>query len=180
MEMNFVQIPDIVESQYLQMISLKTAALIEKSMFIGATYAEADPSLFKLISDYAINLGMAFQIKDDYLGSYGDEEKTGKPVDGDIKDGKKTMLLLRALAQANPSQRTFLKSTVGKEGITATEVNRVREIFKETNAIEYCDDLVTNHTRHALAALDGLENAMDSTRLDIFRELARYNVIREK
>ncbi|MFX1492762.1 MAG: polyprenyl synthetase family protein, partial [Promethearchaeota archaeon] len=95
-EMDMVNREDISISDYISMISLKTSALIEKSLLIGANYANINETNIKLLSNYGINLGIVFQMIDDILGTFGDEKVTGKPTDGDIREGKKTCLLIEA------------------------------------------------------------------------------------
>jgi len=100
-EIDMVNQKNISISDYIDMIALKTGALIEKSMLIGANYARLDEKYKNFLSIYAINLGIIFQIIDDILGTFGDEKVTGKPTDGDIREGKKTCLLIHALASLN-------------------------------------------------------------------------------
>ena len=95
-EMDMVNKEELTIDDYINMISLKTGALIEKSLLIGANYANVDETNVKLLSNYGVNLGIVFQIIDDVLGTFGDEKVTGKPTDGDIREGKKTCLLIEA------------------------------------------------------------------------------------
>ncbi|MHA1791425.1 MAG: polyprenyl synthetase family protein [Promethearchaeota archaeon] len=180
MEMNFVQIPEITEEQYLKMVSLKTGALIEKALLIGATFATANEKTMSLLSDYAINFGKAFQIKDDNLGTFGDESQTGKPSDGDIKDGKKTLLLLKAIEKASSSQLAFLKEHVGHPGVSESDVNEVRKIFEETGARDYCNDKVKEFSESAINSIEKLGNSMDDEQKEVLISLIKYNMLREK
>nr|MDO8115801.1 polyprenyl synthetase family protein [Candidatus Sigynarchaeota archaeon] len=180
MEMNFVQIEDVTEAQYLKMVSLKTGALIERSLLIGAAFARASESARNILSTYATNLGIAFQIKDDILGSFGDEQKTGKSSDGDIKDGKKTLLLLKALEKAQTSDRAFLASTVGKEGISKPEIDRVRSIFSTSGAVAYCEEKIKQSTGSALQAIDALDGIMKDNQRKALKGLVDFNLKREK
>nr|MDO8108655.1 polyprenyl synthetase family protein [Candidatus Sigynarchaeota archaeon] len=180
MEMNFVQVPSVTEAQYMKMVSLKTGALIEKSLLIGATYGEASEDSKALLSTYAINLGKAFQIKDDILGTFGDAQKTGKPTDGDIKDGKKTLLLLKAIEKAKAVDKAFLKKTLGQPGITADQVDKVRKIFKDSGAEDYCARKIAEHSDMANVANDKLGNVMKTEQKDALKALVKYNLDRDK
>ncbi len=180
MEMNFVQIRTVSEAQYMKMVSLKTAALIEKSLLIGAAFARASNSSRSALSTYARNLGIAFQVKDDILGSFGDEKKTGKPSAGDIKDGKKTLLLLNALEKAKKADQDFLKSTVGKEGISPAEIARVRSIFSGSGAVAYCEGLIKKCSDAAVNAMDSLDCIMRQDQRAALKGLVESNIIREK
>ncbi len=123
----------------MKMQELKTATYtIEGPLHIGALLVGANEEELELLSDYAIPLGIAFQIQDDILGIFGDEKKLGKPVGSDIKEGKKTLLMLKALESANEDDKSFIKSRLGKPVITADDVKRFQRIIKETGALEYC------------------------------------------
>ncbi len=131
----------ITEADYLDMISNKTSALFEKSILIGAALADPSEKLRLELSEFALSLGNAFQIRDDILGIFGDSKKTGKSSDSDIREGKKTLLILYA------SNESKISDLYGKKGITTKEINEVRQIIKDSGALEktrykaneYCD-----------------------------------------
>ena len=180
MEMNFVQLPDVNEKQYMKMISLKTAALIEKALLIGGTYAKASQDQMGLLSSYAINLGNAFQIKDDLLGSFGDESKTGKPSDGDIKEGKKTLLLLKSIEKASPDELGFLKQKLGAKDMTENDVEKVREIFTSSGAVDYSENMIEHYSTEAIKAINSLGDSLKPAQASIFKALVDFNLHREK
>jgi geranylgeranyl diphosphate synthase type I len=180
MEMNFVQIPEVNEAQYLQMVSLKTGSLIEKAMLIGATLAQSGDAEKAAVSKYAIALGMAFQIKDDILGSFGDAVKTGKPTDGDIKEGKKTLLLLKAIQQVGDDERLFIENIAGQEGIGGEDVDRVRDIFTSSGAVQYCMEKIGAYSEEAGAAIDSLEGDMKDDQRELLKAMVQYNQDRDK
>ena len=87
----------------------KTAAYtIERPLHIGAACANASPELLQGLSDYGVNLGIAFQLRDDLLGVFGDSTKTGKPSGEDLREGKRTQLLADALEHLRPSEHLSL------------------------------------------------------------------------
>jgi len=121
---------------------LKTASYtIEGPLQIGALLAGANNEQLKTLSDYAIPLGVAFQIQDDILGMFGDEQKVGKPCDSDLKEGKQTLLILKALEKASQEQKDIIKSALGNPDITKEQLEQVRQIIKDTGSLQYSQDL---------------------------------------
>jgi len=118
LEMNMVNMDNVTPEMYLKMIELKTAALLEKSILMGGAIGRASESQMKALSEYGIKIGQAFQIQDDILGSFGDVKVTGKSTDGDIKEGKRTMLLLGALHLGTPEQKEILGKYLGNDKLT--------------------------------------------------------------
>jgi len=108
MDMDFEQRDDVRVNEYLEMIRLKTSVLLGASMGMGAMLAGADSKNVHAIYDYALNVGMAFQMQDDYLDAFGDMDKVGKRVGGDIIRNKKTILLLNALNMAQSDDKKRL------------------------------------------------------------------------
>lgn len=108
MDMNFEQRMDVSIEEYLKMIELKTAVLIAGGLKIGALIGGASPTDQNHLSEFGRNIGIAFQLQDDYLDTFGDPEKFGKKVGGDIAQNKKTFLLLKALALAEGEQKVQL------------------------------------------------------------------------
>ena len=93
-------------------------------------------------------------MQDDILGTFGDEDKLGKSVSGDIREGKKTLLVFEAYAKANGTQRKELDSLLGKHGISDDEIDRVRELFRETGALESAQKKMTELLTSGQKALD--------------------------
>ena len=136
LEMNMVFDSETNSEVYLEMIRMKTAALLEKSLLMGGAMARATESQMKSLSEYGVKVGQAFQIQDDILGSFGDEAVTGKAADGDIKEGKKTLLLLESLRLCTSEQKEILEKYPGNDKITPVEVNLVRSVFRDSGALE--------------------------------------------
>jgi geranylgeranyl diphosphate synthase type II len=107
-DMDFEKMPVVTIAEYLNMIRLKTAVLLGCSLKIGALAADANPRDVQLIYDFGVNIGIAFQLKDDLLDTFGDAEKTGKTPGGDIIADKKTYLYLKCLETANTDDRQKL------------------------------------------------------------------------
>ena len=109
-DMNFETRNDVTIPEYMEMIRLKTAVLLGSALRIGALYADAAPADIDHLYDFGIKTGLAFQLRDDLLDSFGDETTFGKKTGTDIKDNKKTYLMLRALAKGDNKQRERLTS----------------------------------------------------------------------
>ena len=122
----------------LKMQKYKTAKYtIEGPLHLGAILAGADEKFLKSISEFAIPLGIAFQIQDDIIGVFGNEKKIGKPVGADIKEGKKTLLSIKAFERADKKQLKILSKSFGNRNISLNEIDAVREIIKKTGSLEY-------------------------------------------
>ena len=113
----------------------KTAAYtIERPLHIGAACAGASPHLLHGLSDYGVNLGIAFQLRDDLLGVFGDSEKTGKPSGEDLREGKRTKLLADALTHLAPAEHDELWNLIGRP-LSAEELHRARTLLHESGAV---------------------------------------------
>ncbi|MEO8086583.1 MAG: polyprenyl synthetase family protein, partial [Bacteroidota bacterium] len=171
-DMTFQSANDVSINQYLQMIELKTAALLACSLKTGSLIANTSTENSNYIYEFGKNLGIAFQLHDDLLDVYGDEEKFGKQSGGDIIANKKTFLLLKAIERSSPSQQMelnhwlSLKQFDGKEKVAA-----VKNIFQSLDVKEKAEAEMENYYVKATQALH-LINADDDKkeRLLIFAE----------
>ncbi|MFZ4812866.1 MAG: polyprenyl synthetase family protein, partial [Ilumatobacteraceae bacterium] len=128
---------------------------IERPLHLGAVLAapERAAELLPALSAYGLPLGDAFQMRDDVMGAFGDESLTGKPVGGDLREGKPTPLLARAVDAASASQRTVLDS-VGRPGLTDDEVAAIQQVIVDTGALADLEATITALTDEALNAID--------------------------
>ncbi len=123
-------------NRILNVAELKTAKYtFEGPLIMGAIFAGADDEFLKYLSDFAVPLGTAFQIEDDILGAFGDDGKTGKSSTSDISEGKKTILMSRALTGANIKQKKQILAVLGKKEISSSDIEKVREIIKQTGSL---------------------------------------------
>ena len=144
----------ITEDEILMIHKLKTASYtIEGPLHIGALLAGAKEADLQVLSNYGAPLGLAFQIQDDMLGLFGSEEKTGKPVGSDIREGKKTLLILHALKRCNESEKEILLEALGNEHVTAEEIDAIRDVVRETGSYDYSRRLVEEMTDKAVQAI---------------------------
>ena len=131
-----VSIPD-----YLNMIELKTAVLLGASLKLGAMLAEAPEKDQNHLYKFAVNAGVSFQLQDDYLDVYGDPKTFGKKVGGDIVQGKKTYLYLRAIELLDGDDRDHFVKLYNNEGLEESDkVKRVTNIFDELYLPHYCTE----------------------------------------
>ncbi|MFX1605421.1 MAG: polyprenyl synthetase family protein [Promethearchaeota archaeon] len=161
LEMNMITDETATSETYLQMVRMKTAVLFDRSLMMGAAIARATESQIKALEEFGINVGKAFQVQDDILGSFGDEEKLGKSVSGDIREGKKTLLVFEAYDKADAKQRKEIDSLLGKQGITDSEIERVRELFRETGALESTQKKMIELLTTGQRALETAEPPLD-------------------
>lgn len=173
-EMDMVNKGKIEIAEYIQMISLKTSALIEKSLLIGANYSQIDKILEKSLSTYGINLGIVFQIIDDILGTFGDEKVTGKPTDGDIREGKKTCLLIEALNKLDSNKKSQLENIVNKDDMSTEDVEIVRSLFLEADVINSSKKLAENYYQKAKSALNSLSDYINPQEFEFFDDLLNF------
>ncbi|MBU2028883.1 polyprenyl synthetase family protein, partial [Patescibacteria group bacterium] len=126
------------EEAILKMYRNKTACYtIEGPLVLGAVLAGADEKIFKVLSAYALPLGVAFQIQDDILGIFGSEKELGKEIGLDIKESKKTLLLVKALELGTREQKVFLKEILGQKAISQSEIKKFQEIMVTSRALQY-------------------------------------------
>ncbi|WP_130873629.1 polyprenyl synthetase family protein [[Pseudopropionibacterium] massiliense] len=124
---------------------------------LGATLGEAPPDLLAALGTYGSLLGRAFQLRDDLLGVFGDPDITGKPAGDDIREGKRTVLVLTALENGDARQRNTLESLLGSPGLTEEDLTTARDIIEATGARNSCEELIARSTTDALTALEGAD-----------------------
>jgi geranylgeranyl diphosphate synthase type I len=130
---------DATEDDILRIYELKTAWYsIAGPLEIGAILSGASNELVANLHELGILLGQAFQIEDDILGLFADERVLGKPIGSDLKEGKKTLLLLKLLQMSGSKEQAFIRCLVGQRRIAQRDLKKVRAIAQETGALEYC------------------------------------------
>jgi geranylgeranyl diphosphate synthase type I len=170
---------NVSESDILKMYENKTAKYtFEGPLQLGAMLAGADEQFCEKLSDYAIPVGIAFQIRDDMLGVFGDEKKTGKPVGSDIAEGKKTFLVSRTYKNASKKQQQDLKKLMGNENIDLEGVEKFRTIVKQTGAQESVETYMTDLIIQSQKALNNL--SLDKDVNDFLFAVTQYLNKREK
>ena len=156
-DMDFETRHDVKEEEYIEMIGLKTSVLVAAALKMGAIIAEATEEDAQKIYAFGLNLGIAFQLQDDYLDAYGDSATFGKQVGGDIMENKKTYLYIQALKKSAPAVKEELLVWYGQNLTENTEkVKRVKELFQETGSDLMTKKAIENYTEKAFGILDTL------------------------
>ena len=155
-DMDFESRSDVSIDEYIEMIRLKTSVLVACALKLGAILAGAPKQDAEKLYDFGLNLGMAFQIKDDILDVFGDAALVGKKVGGDILANKKTYLLLKALEDADESQNIQLKNWLSTEG-ASDKVEAVTEIFEALSVKEKADEVMDDYYQKSLESLDAIQ-----------------------
>lgn len=176
LDMDFESLSNVTLSDYLTMITLKTSVLLAASLQMGAIVGGASEGNQQLIYSFGKNLGIAFQIQDDYLDAFGDPLSFGKQVGGDIRSNKKTFLLIHALEAATGSDREQLHAALLEN--TEDKVERVLGIYKRCGVDVWAEKLKQDYLNRALHSLE--EIAVSASRKQSLVALSHYLIKREK
>ncbi len=169
-DMDFECRRDVTVEEYIKMIGLKTSVLLACACEMGALMAGADIKVRKSFYHYGLKLGLAFQLQDDYLDTYGDPKVFGKKIGGDILNDKKTWLLISALAEDSTGR---LSQIIGTQMPAEEKITTVRGIYDKLGLAQHCHALITQYAADAIAELDNVEIS-DEARM-FFADLARQS-----
>jgi len=157
-DVDFETRDDVSIAEYLKMIEYKTAVLVGASMKMGAIVAETTAENKNLIYDFGLNLGLAFQLQDDYLDAFGNPETFGKQVGGDIIENKKTYLYLKAVEFATANEKEQLLHLFSiQPSDNNDKINSVKEIFNQTGASEATQKAIQEYTFRAFETLEKMK-----------------------
>lgn len=180
-DMDFEHLQTISMNDYMNMIGLKTSVLIACAAKMGAIIAGAPEKDRDCLYDYGYNLGLAFQVADDYLDAYGDVKVFGKPIGGDILNEKKSWLTVRAFEKADEKVKAELLKAmsmkVESEEDKAVKISRVKDIYNALNVGEDAKKAIIELTGKALDCVRGI---CDGERLEMLRDFADRLVGRTK
>ena len=162
-DMDFETQAKVSVVDYMRMIELKTAVLLAGSATIGALLAGASESDCKLLYNFALEVGLAFQLQDDLLDSYGDE-RLGKKIGGDILEGKKTILMIEAFSRANEEQREVLRTTHLRDDLSdAEKISVIKNLYDELGVPARVEHQIAQKFQKAIGVLDNLSVASERT-----------------
>ncbi len=149
-DIQFEQADDVSMDAYLEMIRLKTAALLSASLAIGGTVAGADADQVKHLERLGTEAGLAFQIQDDLLDVVADPKKFGKKVGGDIREGKKTWLMLKALERAQNEDKMVLREVLESKSATDTQIASIVRLYEHLGIIADAETEIHNRYTNAM------------------------------
>ena len=157
-DMDFASKNDITENEYFEMIKNKTAVLIGCSFMFGGIVAEANDLNTNLLYEIGLNLGIAFQLEDDLLDCFGDQEKFGKKIGGDIIEKKKTLLYLFTNSKLESEKKLeFEKIFNSNEIEESKKINSIKSFYETSGALEYLKNKVRVYFNEAEMLIDKLE-----------------------
>jgi len=174
-DMDFDSRTDVTVEEYMEMIRLKTSVLLGCACGMGALMADAPFETQVRFFDFGVNLGLAFQLQDDYLDTYGDPETFGKSIGGDILNDKKTWLLIMAM---NEDKSGRIKSMLGTTDDPESKIKAVRSIYDELDLPQRIHELISAYIDTAIKCLDHLELAPEAR--SFFMDLALKSATRNK
>ena len=177
-DMDFESQEKVSVVDYIQMIERKTSALLSGSAMIGATIAGASDADIKLLYRFATELGLAFQLQDDLLDSYGDEA-LGKKIGGDILEGKQTYLMVQAMSRATEEEREVLRTTHLNDKLSdAEKIATVKALYDKLEVKRATEQQIDQRFERALGILDSL--SIGAERTVHLAEFARNLIGRKK
>ena len=161
-DVDFEERNDVTIPEYLQMIQCKTAVLVAAAMKMGAIIAETSEENANLIYDFGLNLGLAFQLQDDFLDAFGDPETFGKQVGGDIIENKKTYLYLKAVAFSKDEEAKELKRLFSIQlEDNSDKIKTVKALFNSSGASKATQDAIQDFTLKAFQTLDKMNISIE-------------------
>lgn len=167
LDMDFEHRKDVKEEEYLEMIRLKTSVLLAASLKIGALLGGASREDAERLYDFGVNMGVAFQLKDDLLDVYGDPAVFGKNIGGDILCNKKTYMLIKAFEHADGGQLDRLNAWVDADSFDPTEkIAAVTALYNEIGIKELCEKKMAEYCERALDSLAAV-NVPDAKKVEL-------------
>lgn len=176
-DMDFETRDEVSIDEYLKMIRLKTAVLLGASMSIGGIVGGASDVAIRHLYECGVNLGLAFQIKDDYLDVFGDSKKTGKQKGGDIIRGKKTILYLKALEIGGPRVQDQLIQLWNADHDRTADVPGVIQLYQSLNVSGHCESLQASFFARGMNHLKKIR--VDHTLKEPLQQLFEQLLVRE-
>ncbi len=175
LDMDFEKRDRVTLDEYREMITLKTSVLLAASLKLGAIIVGAGEGNAGHLYEFGKNLGIAFQIQDDYLDAFGDPEKFGKQVGGDILANKKTFLLIHAMEMVSGDDKQLLENLLNNN--PADKVEQMLSLFKRTGVDAWAMELKNNYLELALDHLEKI--AVQAKRKEPLKQLAAFLVQRD-
>lgn len=163
-DMNFESRNDVKHEEYIHMISLKTSVLLAASLQIGAKIGGASDEEAQYLYDFGKNIGIAFQIQDDILDSFGEGAKVGKKIGGDIASNKKTLLLIELIAACHKDDKALLEKLMN-EANESNKINGILDLYKKYQVKEFAEAEKDKYLHLAFQSLDKVKANEDAKRI---------------
>ena len=161
-DIDFETRDDVTIAEYLKMVEFKTAVLVASAMKMGAIIANTSEENQDLVYEFGRNLGIAFQLQDDYLDAFGDPKTFGKQVGGDIIENKKTFLFLKALVLSSKLEKETLLHLYSIEPTDTTDkIAAVKAVFEQSGSVNATKQEIENYTKKAFACLNQINLTED-------------------
>ncbi len=176
LDMGFPSASDVSVDDYIRMVGDKTSALFRACAQVGALAGGGSDEQVEALGGFAWDAGVAFQIEDDVLGVTADEATIGKPVGSDLREGKKTLINIHALENANDEQRRRISKAFGVEDASQGDIEAAVEALREVGSIEYARGVADEYVARAFRSLDAIP---DTPARDELKALVEYFVKRE-
>jgi len=172
---------EVEQSAVLMMYKLKSSyyTFVDPLQIGVVLGGQTDTSVLNEIEDFGINAGIAFQLRDDVLGLFGDPLTTGKPITDDIKEGKHTLLINYGFKHLNTVDKKYLKSKLGCGNVSNQEIEKVQAIIRDCGAEKYVEDQIVKYANKARAIVDS-SNFWDNTTKDLLSSLVTFSEGRKK
>ena len=177
LDLRLAGLPHASEAESLHVALLKSGRYtVTRPLQLGAAIAGADPRLDATLQAYGDALGVAFQLRDDILGVFGDPELTGKGAVSDLREGKRTVLLLRTMQQCSEPDRKVLDGLVGNPDTDEVDAERARNIIVTSGALDSVEQMLTEHLDKARQVIAGMPEPARSA-LDELADLAAFRAL---
>ena len=175
LDMDFEKRQSVTLEEYVHMITLKTSVLLAASLQMGAVLGGAGTGNQEHLFEFGKNLGIAFQIQDDYLDCFGDPQKFGKQIGGDILANKKTFLMIHTMEVANSTQLAELQLLL--QNNASDKIDRVLQLYRDCKVDEWANQLKEKYYDIAMKHLDDIA-VLENRKVEL-ELLARYLLQRE-
>jgi geranylgeranyl diphosphate synthase type II len=178
MDVDFETLHTVSMEEYIQMITKKTAVLVAAALQMGAIVSKTNKEEQENIYNFGKNLGIAFQLQDDYLDAFGNPETFGKKVGGDIIENKKTFLFIKSLELSDDLLKLKLLKLYNNKYENEQKISQVKEIFQDSGAATATLQVIEHYTNLALLSLEAL--TINESKKELLKEFAYYLLKRNK
>lgn len=180
-DVSLPRIGELTEESVLNLHRAKTALYTyENPLLIGGILAGLPDDIQGILKEYSADGGVAFQLQDDILGVFGDEEKTGKSADSDLLQGKVTLLVVKVFDLGTEEQKETLRKVWGKKSASKEEVELAKRAIKESGSYQYSVDLAKKLNERSIRTMQRLRGiGLDEEAVDFLEGIARYMMERE-